>query len=120
MLRKILFICVFVLPVFVHAESSADISSYLVGKWKVESVKKVGSTEFKPPIHPMKWEFTHNGKLIEELGSNGAKVQWGYHVVGGEIKVRLGNISFSWKILSMQPNVMLIRHQLGILKVIRI
>ena len=119
MLKKSLIIFVLFLPLLAHAQTTMDVSKYVVGKWKVEAVKKADSTVFKPPKHPMKWEFTANGKLIEELGTHGAKVEWHYHVVGHEIKVQLGNMAFSWKVLSMSPKDMLIEHQLGVLKVVR-
>jgi hypothetical protein len=120
MLRKILFIFVVMLPLLAQAQSSTEISKYLLGHWKVEAIKKEGSTVYTAPKHPTKWEFTSNGTLIEELGTQGAKVDWRYRVVGQDIKVQLGGMAFSWKVLSMEPKVMFIKHQLGILKVIRL
>lgn len=120
MLRKILFVFVLFLPLQSHAQSSTEISNYLLGRWKVEAVKKDGSTQFTAPKHPTKWEFTKNGTLVEELGTHGAKVDWRYRVVGQDINVQLGSIGFSWKVLRMEPKVMYIKHQLGILKVIRL
>jgi len=119
MLRKILFIFVFLLPVLAHAENTADISKYLVGKWKVEGIKDNGGTTFHPPKHPVKWEFTRDGKLIEELGTNGAKIYWNYHVEGRDIKVQLGTMAFSWRIIGMEKKVMLVKHQLGLFEVRR-
>lgn len=119
MLRKVLCICLLFVPLFAHAATSAEISKYLIGKWQVESIKKENSTEYHPPKRPMKWEFTKNGILIEELGASGAKVKWHYHVDEDEIKTQLGSMAFSWKVLSMQPKLMLIKHQLGVLKVKR-
>jgi hypothetical protein len=120
MLHKILFVFVLLVPVFAHAEKAGDISTYLVGKWNVESIQDEGGTGFHPPRHPVEWEFTKDGKLIEELGASRAKIHWNYHVVGRDIKVQLGNMGFSWRIISMEPKVMLVKHQLGLFKVVRI
>ena len=122
MLRKILVIFIVFLPFLAHAQntSESEVAKYVIGKWKIEGVKKADSTVFTPPKHPMKWEFNRDGILIEELGSHGAKVEWRYHVVGLDINVQLSGMAFSWKVLRMEPKVMLIKHQLGILKAVRI
>lgn len=119
MLRKILFILIVFVPLLAQAQNPSEVAKYVIGKWKVEGIKKADSTVFTPPKHPMKWEFDRNGVLIEELGSHGAKVEWRYHVVGLDINVQLSGMAFSWKVLSMEPKVMLIKHQLGVMKVVR-
>lgn len=117
MMRKILVLFVLLLPLAAHARQSKDIGKYLLGTWKVEGVKAHGSTEFRPPEHAIKWTFTRNGKLIEQLGKSGAKINWHYHVVGREIKVRVEHMAFTWRIIGMEGKVMLVKHQLGLLKV---
>lgn len=119
MVRKFLLIITLVVPALSLAAPAKDIGKYLVGKWEVEGIKETGSNSFHPPRHPVKWEFTAKGDLIEELGKNGAKIHWQYHVVGRDIKVQLGNMAFSWRILTMEDNMMLVRHQLGLFKVKR-
>jgi hypothetical protein len=66
-----------------------------------------------------KWDFRQHGILVEELGKSGAKITWHYRVIGKDIKVSAPPMSFSWHILGMEDKVMLIRHQLGLLKVRR-
>lgn len=117
MMRKILVLMILLLPLAAHARQSSGISKYLLGTWKVEGIKAKGSTEFHPPQHSIKWTFTANGKLIEELGKNGAKINWHYAVVGREIKVRVEHMAFTWRIIGMEDKVMLVRHQLGLFKV---
>lgn len=117
--RNILFIFVLLLPLLGYAAPAGAINHYLLGKWQVESVKEHGDKAYHPPDHPVKWEFTRDGNLIEELGKGGAKIHWHYHVVGRDIKVQLGHMQFSWRILSMKNKMMLIRHQLGLFKVKR-
>lgn len=117
MLRKFLVLFVLLLPLSAYAQQSSNIGKYLLGTWKVEGIKAKGSTKFRPPKHAMKWTFTRDGKLIEELGTNGAKINWRYRVVGHDIKVWIGHMAFNWKILGMEDKVMLVKHQLGLLKV---
>lgn len=119
MLHRFFIILALLLPVAAQAQKSSDVSKYLVGKWRVESVKKQGDKAFHPPRHPVKWQFTSDGTLIEELGANGAKIHWHYRVSGRDIKVQLNNMAFSWKVISMEPRLMLVRHQLGLFKVKR-
>jgi len=120
MLRKILFILILLSPAMTQAKGHQDVAKYLLGKWQVEAIKSEGDKAFHPPRHPVKWQFTGKGILIEELGRNGAKINWHYRVVGRDIKVDLGRMAFRWRILGMEDKVMLVRHQLGLLKVKRI
>jgi hypothetical protein len=119
MSRNILFIFVLLLPLLAYAAPAGAINHYLLGKWRVESIKEQGDSSYHPPHHPVKWEFTRNGDLIEELGKTGAKIHWHYRVVGRDIKVQLGRMRFSWRIISMKDKKMVIRHQLGLFKVER-
>lgn len=117
MLRKFLMLAVLLLPLNAYAKQSSEINRYLLGTWKVEAIKANGSTEFRPPRHPIKWTFTANGTLIEQLGKTGAKINWHYTVVGREIKVRVERMAFTWQIIGMDGKIMLVRHQLGLFKV---
>lgn len=119
MLHRMLCIFALLLPVIAQAQQTSDVSEYLVGKWQVESVKEHGDKAFHPPRHPVKWQFNRDGSMIEELGTSGAKIHWHYRVSGRVIKVQLRNMAFSWRILSMEPKLMLVRHQLGLFKVKR-
>jgi hypothetical protein len=120
MIRKSLLILLLLMPVLAQAKKTEDISSYLLGSWQVEAVKEDNAAKFHPPHHAVNWEFNPNGELIETLGKNGAKIHWHYRVIGREIKVQTGNLAFRWRILSMEPKLMLIRHQLGLFKVKRL
>lgn len=117
MVRKFLFLFLFILPLSVHAKQINNISKHLLGTWKVEGVRAHGSTKFKPPKHPMRWTFNPNGTMIEQLGKSGAKIKWHYYVVGHDIKVNLQGMSFTWRVIGMDDKVMLVQHQLGLLKV---
>lgn len=120
MLRRFLVVVVLLVPVYTQADNTVQLSEYVIGKWNVEGVKKDNSNVFQPPKHSMHWEFTRDGKLIEELGKSGAKVEWRYRIVGHNIKVQLGSMAFTWSVLGTEPNIMLVKHQIGTLKVIRI
>jgi len=119
MSRNILFLFVLLLPLLTYAAPAGAINHYLLGKWRVESIKEQGESGYHPPRHSIKWEFTRRGELIEELGKSGSKIHWRYHVIGRDILVQLGGMRFSWRILSMKGKKMLIRHQLGLFKVER-
>jgi len=120
MLRKILLVMLILTPFMAQARGQQSVEDYLFGKWQIEGVKSGADKNFHRPRHMRKWEFRHNGILIEELGKSGAKLTWHYRVVGKEIKVRAEHLSFSWRILAMEDKMMLVRHQLGLLKVKRL
>lgn len=119
MVRKFLILVVLFLPLSAHARQINNIGKYLLGTWKVEGVRAHGSTKFKPPKHAMRWTFNPNGTMIERLGKSGAKVKWHYVVIGHDIKVSLQGMAFTWQILGIDDKIMLIQHQLGLLKVRR-
>lgn len=117
MLRKFLVLLILLTPLSAHARQPGNFGKYLLGTWKVEGIKAKGSTRFHPLRHPRIWIFKRNGELIEELGTNGTKVTWRYRVIGHDIKVQLGQMSFVWQVIGMEDKVMLVKHQLGLLKV---
>lgn len=117
MLRKFLVLLILLMPLTAYAKQSGNIGKYLLGTWKVEGIKAKGSTTFRPLRHPRKWIFKRNGELVEELGANGTKVTWHYHVIGHDIQVQLGHMTFVWQVLGMEGKVMLVKHQLGLFKV---
>lgn len=118
-MRKLICMMFLLVPAAVNAQAKPDIHQYLLGKWQVQSVKEKGDKIFHPPHHVMKWEFQDNGILIESLGKSGAKIHWRYHLLGHDIIVQLNRMSFRWKILAMEPSMMLMQHQLGMLRVRR-
>ncbi len=120
MLHRVLCMFALLLPVAAYAQPDSDIGKYLMGKWNVESVKERGDKAFHPPRHPVKWQFNSDNTMIEELGKSNARIHWHYRLVGRDIIVQLKNMSFRWRILSMEPTMMLIRHQLGLFKVKRV
>lgn len=120
MLRKLICMLLLLVPVAVNAQAKPDIHHYLLGKWQVQSVKNKNDKTFHPPHHAVRWEFQANGILIESLGKSGAKIHWRYHLLGHDIIVQLNNkMSFRWKIMAMEPGMMLMQHQLGLLRVRR-
>jgi len=119
MLQKLFCLVVLLVPIAVNAQSKPDIHQYLLGKWEVQSVKDQNDKTFHPPHHKLEWEFQKNGKLIESLGKKGAKIHWRYHLLGRDIIVQLNKMSFRWQILATEPGMMLLQHQLGLLRVRR-
>lgn len=116
MVRKFVVLILLVLPLSVYAKQINNIHKHLLGTWKVEGIRAHGSTKFKPPKHAMRWTFDRNGTMIERLGKSGAKIKWHYVVVGHDIKVSLKSMSFTWRVLGIDDKIMLIQHQLGLLK----
>lgn len=117
MVRKFLILMILVLPFSVQARQVNNITKHLLGTWKVEGIRAPGTTKFKPPQHSIRWTFNPNGTMIEQLGTSGSKMKWHYVVIGHDIKVSAQTMAFTWQILGMDDKVMLIQHQLGLIKI---
>lgn len=101
--------------VFSHISAGADLTQqYLIGTWNVVAIQ--AGKDFSPVVEETKWTINSDGKLLEEIGINGAQRVWQYQLSGSKIAAKYGFISFEWEVLSAQDNEMIVKHHTGVLK----